>query len=91
MFFRSVFFLVILFRWYNFLLFDQHWSVRVQVYWRTSLTSSSLLLQQCSAWLVRLIWMVSEIGCGGRTAALSWEVASKICSIWLVAFLTVPV
>ena len=31
-------------------------------FWRTSLMSSPLILQQCHAWVVRLIWMILEIG-----------------------------
>ena len=34
----------------------------VGVYWSTSLMSSSLLLQQCSACLVRLTWIVFVMG-----------------------------
>ena len=43
--------------------------------------SSFLLLQQCSVCLVCLIYMRLEI------AAVLWDVASRICSICLVAFL----
>ena len=39
--------------------------------------SSSLLLQQCSACLVRLIWIFFRWEIGGRTAAVLWDVASK--------------
>ena len=40
------------------------------VHWRTSLMSSFLLLQQCPACHVRLIWIILEKR-GGRTAFLS--------------------
>ena len=51
---------------------------REGVYWRISLMSSSFLLQQCPACLVRLTWIVFLMG--GRTAAALWSVASRICS-----------
>ena len=34
----------------------------VRIYWSTSLMSSSLLLQQCPAWLVHLTWIVFVMG-----------------------------
>ena len=46
----------------------------------TSLISSSLLLQQFSACLVRLIW-IGFVMCG------SWGAASMTCSLQLAAFL----
>ncbi len=33
-----------------------------------------LLLQQYSAYLFHLIWMVLEMGGGGRTAAALWDI-----------------
>ena len=53
----------------------------------TPLMSSSLLLLQCLACLVRLIWIVFVIGGGGCTAAALWGVASRTCSILLASFL----
>ena len=47
-----------------------------------SLMSSSLLLQQCPACLVRLTWIV-----GGRIVGALWGVASRTCSILLAEFL----
>ena len=52
-----------------------------------SLMSSSLLLQQCPACLVRLTWMVSWWVIGARTTAVLLDVSSRTCSILLVAFL----
>ena len=49
--------------------------------------SSSLLLQQCPAYLVRLTLIVFVMGVGGRTAAALWGVASRTCSKLLAAFL----
>ena len=48
---------------------------------------STLLLRQCLACLVRLIWMVLEWMVGNHIAAALWNVASRICSLWLVTFL----
>ena len=48
---------------------------------------SLMLLQQCSASLVRLIWMVLEMEVSCCTAVILWAVASRMCSIELVAFL----
>ena len=50
-----------------------------------SLMCSSLLLQQCSACVVHLTWIVFVIS--GRTAADLWGVVSRICSILLAALL----
>ena len=47
--------------------------------------SASLLFQQCPACRVRLIRMVFEMVVGGRTAAVLWDAASRICLIYLVA------
>ena len=49
--------------------------------------SSSLLLQQCPAFLVRLIWMVLVMGGTWPTAAVLWGAAFRICSILHVSFL----
>ena len=59
----------------------------VGVHKSTSLMSSSLLLQQCSACLVRLTWIVFVIGAGGRTVGVLWGVAARTCSRLLAAFL----
>ena len=55
------------------------------VHRRTSLTSSSLLLQQCPACLVRLTLIVFVI-VGGRKVAVLWGAVSRTCSILLAAF-----
>ena len=58
----------------------------VGVHWSTSLVSSSLLLQQCPACLVRLTWIVFVMG--GRWP-FSWclvSVAARTCSILLATF-----
>ena len=47
---------------YKSLLVGQHWHVYARVCKRTSLMSSSLLLQQCPAYLVCLTWMNCETG-----------------------------
>ena len=52
---------------------------RVGVHKSTSLMSSSLLLQQCPACLVRLTWIVFVIG-GSRTVCVLWGVAARTCS-----------
>ena len=52
---------------------------------RTSLMSSSPLLQQCPARLVRITLIVFVMG-GGRIAAVLWDVASRTCSKLLAAF-----
>ena len=56
------------------------------VHERTSLMTSSLLLQQCPAYLVRLIWMFLRWEVGKRAAAILWVVASWVCLIYLVEF-----
>ena len=48
--------------------------------------SSSLLLQQCPACLVRLTWIVFVMGGNGRTAAALYGAATRTCSILLAAF-----
>ena len=55
------------------------------VYRSSSLMRSSLHLEQCSACLVRLTWIVFVIG--GRTAVALCSVASRTCSILLADFL----
>ena len=60
----------------------------VEVHWSTTLMSSSLLLQQYPACLVRLTWIVFVMG--GRWP-YSWClvcVAARTCSILLAAFLS---
>ena len=59
------------------------------VHKRTSLMSSSLLFQQCPACLVRLTWMVFEMGCKWPYSWVFflWNFISRICSKYLVAFL----
>ena len=52
-----------------------------------SLTSLPLLLQLCPTCLVRLIWVVLEMGCTWSSTAVSWIAASRIYSIWLVAII----
>ena len=59
----------------------------VGIHKSTSLMSSSLLLQQCPACLVRLTWIVFEIGAGGRTVGVLWSVAARTCSGLHAAFL----
>ena len=49
--------------------------------------SSSLLLQQCPACLVRLTWIVFVMGCSGRIVGVLWGVVSGTFSILLAAFL----
>ena len=63
--------------------FAQPWG---RVHRRTSLMSSSRLLQLCPACLVHLTLIVFMMG-GSRTAAALWGVASRTCSILLAAFL----
>ena len=53
----------------------------------TSLTISSLLLQQCPACLVRLACIVFVIGVGSRTVGAVWGVAARTCSILHATFL----
>ena len=57
------------------------------VHWSMSLMSSLPLLLQCSSCLVRLTCLVSWWMEGGRTAAVLWVSACRICSIQLEAFL----
>ena len=57
----------------------------VGVHRSTSLMSSSLLLQQCTACLVRLAWIVFVAG--GRIVGALWGVAARTCSILLATFL----
>ena len=52
-----------------------------------SLMSSSFLLQQCPACLVRLTWIVSVMGVGGRIVGALWGVTARTCSILLATFL----
>ena len=52
----------------------------------TSLTSSSLLLQQCPACLVRLAWIVFVFLVGDRIVGALWGVAGRTCSI-LVSYI----
>ena len=59
----------------------------VGVHRSTSLMSSSLLLQQCPASLVRLTWIVFVGEVGGRIVGALWGVASRTCSILIAAFL----
>ena len=59
----------------------------VGVHKSTSLMSSSLLLQQCPACLVRLTWIVFVMGAGGRTVGVLWGVATRTCLRLHVAFL----
>ena len=59
----------------------------VGVYKSTSLMSSSLLLQQCPACLVRLTWIVFVMGAGGRTVGVLWGVAARTCLRLHAAFL----
>ena len=51
----------------------------------TSLTISSLLLQQCPACLVHLACIVFVVG--GRTVGAVWGVAARTCPILLATFL----
>ena len=55
----------------------------VGVHRSTSLMSSSLLLQQCPACLVRLTWIVFVMG---RIVGVLWGVAARTCSILLATF-----
>ena len=59
----------------------------VGVHRSTSLMSSSLLLQQCPACLVRLILIVFVMVVGDCIAAALWSVASRTYLILLAAFL----
>ena len=53
----------------------------------TSLTSSSLLLQQCPSCLVRLAWIVFVIGGRWPYSCFLWGAAARTCSILLLTFL----
>ena len=53
----------------------------------TSLMSSSLLLQQCPACLVRLTWIVFVKGSRWPIVGVLWGVAARTCSRLLAAFL----
>ena len=59
----------------------------VGVHRSTSLISSSLLLQQCPACLVRLTWIVFVMGGRGRIVGVLCGVAARTCSILLAACL----
>ena len=59
----------------------------VGVHRSTSLKSLSLLLQQCPACLVRLIWIVLWWEAGGRILGALWGVVARTCSILLATFL----
>ena len=61
----------------------------VGLHWCTSLMSSSLLLQLCPACLVRLTWIVFEMGGRGRIVGALWGVAARTYSICLATFTTV--
>ena len=54
-----------------------------------SLMSSSQLLHQCPACLVRLTWIDFVMVVGGRTAAALLDAASRTCSVLLTAFLCI--
>ena len=53
----------------------------------TSLMSSSLLLQQCHACLLRLTCIVFVTGAGGRIVGVMWGISARTCSILLATFL----
>ena len=59
----------------------------VGVHRSTSLMSSSLLLQQCPACLIRLTWIVLWWEAGGRIVGALCGVAARACSILLATFL----
>ena len=59
----------------------------VGVHRSTSLMSSSLLLQQGPACLVRLAWIFSWWEAGGRIVGALWSVAARTCSRLLATFL----
>ena len=59
----------------------------VGVHRSTTLMSSSLLLQQCPACLVRLTWIVFVMGGSGHIVGALWGVTARSCSILLTAFL----
>ena len=70
----------------RFLLIDQYWHVHVKGSIRKYHMSLSLLLQQYPACLVRIVWIVSKFGLSSQISAVSWGIASRICSILFVAF-----
>ena len=55
----------------------------VGVHRSTSLMSSSLLLQQCPACLVRLTWIVFVMEAVGRIVGALWGVTTRTCLILL--------
>ena len=59
----------------------------VGVHRSTSLMSSSLLLQQCPACLVRRTCIVFVMGAGVRIVGVSWGVVARTCLILLSTFL----
>ena len=59
----------------------------VGVHKSTSPMSSSPLLQQCHACLVRLTWIVFVIGGRWPSVGVLWDVAARTCSILFAAFL----
>ena len=59
----------------------------VGVHRSTSLMSSSLLLQQYPACLVRLTWIVFVIGGRWPYSCVLWDVVARTCSRLLAAFL----
>ena len=59
----------------------------VGVHRSTSLMSSSLLLQQCPACLVRLTCIVFVMGASVHIVGVSWGVVARTCSILLLTFL----
>ena len=59
----------------------------VGVHKSTSLMSSSLLLQQCPACLVRLTWIVFVIAGRWPSVGVLWGVATRTCSRLHAAFL----
>ena len=59
----------------------------VEVHGSASLLSSSLLLQQCPACLVRLIWIVFVMEAGSCIVSALWGVATRTCSILLATYI----
>ena len=51
------------------------------LHWITSLLSSTLLLLQYPAYLIRLIRMFLEIGGRWPCSCYFWDIASRICSV----------
>ena len=62
----------------------------VGLHWSTSLMSSSLLLHQCPACLVRLTWIVFVMGGRWANSWCLWGVASRSYSILLVQLFLQP-